>query len=84
MLFVKFLRSWTPEWGRAAVWTGSKSKDLKVGEPAAVIDSHCADASQIDLIKLNLDSSSDESYQVCIKNIEGKVKIVEVLLYSCK
>ena len=80
---MKFLRSWTPEWGKAEVWTGLE--DIEGRKPAAMIDSHCTEASQIDFIKLNLDSSSDEFHtKVRIKNIEGKVKIVEVLLYSCK
>ena len=81
LLYVKFLRSWTPEWGKAEVWTGPE--EIEGRKPAAMIDSHCTEASQIDFIKLNLDSSSDESHKVRIKNIEGKVKIVEVLLYSC-
>ena len=84
-LFVKFLRSWSPEWGKAMVWLGTENINRRLTfKPTAVIDSHCKEASQIDFVKLELDSSSDEPYKVRIKNVGGKVKILEVLIYSCE
>ena len=76
-LYVHYLRSYSPEWGKAEV-----NVTNMVATPTT-IDSHTdQDASQLDLVKIGL-KHSDEPYVVNIKNLGGKVKIVELFLYSC-
>ena len=76
LLYVNYLRSYTPEWGSAKIKIN--------GRKPHVIDSHWDDhSSQLDTMKIDL-SKAEAPFKVTIKNLGGKVKIVELLLYSCK
>lgn len=76
-LYIHYLRSYSPEWGTAHIEVSGGSSEL-------ILDSHTDEhESQLAEIKMKL-GGSDDPYKVTIRNIQGKVKIVELFLYSCK
>lgn len=78
-LIVHYLRSYSPEWGTAKIKVSGENMSPQMW----VIDSHTDEqASQMDEFKVDLGTDTPP-FTVTIKNLEGKVKILELFVFSC-